>query len=153
MKFGEVQQVVGQRVREARMASGMTQASLASAVGTYVEGLGTRAAVSVAEGGGRGFQAHELLALAVVLDRPVGWFLAPAGRKTLQVGDRRLGRRELGRVGVTDGTDDSAVGVDRVAVSNLTSECVGLAEMAHDLFEKAMKVTSDAAALDRETRG
>jgi transcriptional regulator with XRE-family HTH domain len=70
--------VIGARVRQARKLKGWTQAEMGSALGDYLGAGGwSRPAVSTAEAGGRDFRAVELLALAIVLERPIGWFFLP----------------------------------------------------------------------------
>jgi Zn-dependent peptidase ImmA (M78 family)/DNA-binding XRE family transcriptional regulator len=64
------QRQLGQRVADARIESGLTQADLATAVGL------DRTAVAKVEAGARKISAVELARLAEVLGRPLEWFVA-----------------------------------------------------------------------------
>lgn len=72
-----VQEIVGERLRAARLAAGLTQESLGHLVEPYLGRAWSRQAVSAAEQGGREFTAVELVVLGEVLDRPPAWFLTP----------------------------------------------------------------------------
>jgi transcriptional regulator with XRE-family HTH domain len=64
------QRQLGQRVADARIESGLTQADLATAVGL------DRTAIAKVEAGARKISAVELARLAEVLGRPLEWFVA-----------------------------------------------------------------------------
>jgi transcriptional regulator with XRE-family HTH domain len=72
-------EVVGRRVKEARVALKMSQKRLGELLEPFLGTEWAPQAVSAAEQGRRRFDAAELLALGMVLERPVSWFLSPPG--------------------------------------------------------------------------
>jgi transcriptional regulator with XRE-family HTH domain len=79
-----IPEIVGRRVRQARMDNGISQADLGRRLGVLLGKPLFPQAVSEAERGGRNFTAEELLALARVLDRPVAWFFFPPEGEDLE---------------------------------------------------------------------
>lgn len=73
----KVSEVVGQRLRAVREYLGLSQAELGRRLAAYLGRPWFPQAVSEAEHGRRQFTAEELLALAVLLDKPVSWFFLP----------------------------------------------------------------------------
>jgi transcriptional regulator with XRE-family HTH domain len=73
----KVEELIGTRVKVARTEAGLTQAQLGEALGGYLGKPWSNMVVSLAETGRRNFAAAELVALAVVLKRPVAWFFSP----------------------------------------------------------------------------
>lgn len=72
-----IEEVIGQRVKAAREAAGMSLKEVGVAVGEYLDRAWTAQAVWQAEHGQRDFKAAHLLALALVLEIPVVQLLAP----------------------------------------------------------------------------
>lgn len=72
-----IQDVIGQRVREARKAQKWTQERLGKELATYLPGGWKPQVVSQAESGEREFAAAEMVALALVLDKQLSWFYLP----------------------------------------------------------------------------
>jgi hypothetical protein len=158
MEYGEVQKVVGSRVKLAREHQEVSQNELCGLLAPYVLGKWSRAVVSRAEGGGRAFQAHELLALSLVLERPVGWLLTPVQGSTVQVGEKTVSKRQLQRVGVTDGRGEPSSGAAlgdflRASSADLTSQAVDMVNLSWALHEASMKLASDANALAKGPKG
>ncbi|MEX0833600.1 MAG: helix-turn-helix transcriptional regulator [Actinomycetota bacterium] len=153
MKFREVTRLVGGRVRQARRARRLSQAELARRLEPYVGSLWSRAAVSRAEKGLRAFQAHELLALAVVLGYPLPWFLAPQSGKSLKLGRKRVTSVVLRSVGVSSskpGSIDPATKTFLQATSlNLVDDCVRLLERLREDSEVVAQLASDVSALGK----
>jgi transcriptional regulator with XRE-family HTH domain len=69
-----LEELIGQRIREACQAKGWTQTELGQRLGEVLGRPWTKITVSVAMRGGRRFTAEELWALARTLDRPIAWF-------------------------------------------------------------------------------
>lgn len=69
-----VEELIGERLRQARELRDWTQQELGAALEPYLGRPWTRQAVSNAEKGGRDFGAAELLAFATVLRQHVPWF-------------------------------------------------------------------------------
>lgn len=80
----KVSEVVGQRIKQARRAGGLTQKDLGQELRNYLPGAWPVQAVSAAEQGRREFTAVELAALALILKKPVGWFFLPTADETVQ---------------------------------------------------------------------
>src|SRR6266516_1783192 len=91
----KVTEIVGERVRAARASTGMSQAELGRRLGGYLEKPWFAQAVSEAEKGRREFTATELIALAVVLDRPVSWFFFPADKESFDLPSASLSFNEV----------------------------------------------------------
>jgi len=85
VRITRLTEAVGRRVRQAREARGWTQAQLGAALAEHLGEGWSRPAVSIAESGGRDFRAVELLALALVLGHPVGWFFRPPGDSPVEL--------------------------------------------------------------------
>jgi transcriptional regulator with XRE-family HTH domain len=105
-----IEEVVGQRVAELRAPTGMTQAELGQKLGELLGKPWSRQAVSAAEKGGRAFTAAELLALAYVLEVPVGRLLTPPlGALTVRLGEDGplVGRRDLLALTSTSGVEST----------------------------------------------
>jgi transcriptional regulator with XRE-family HTH domain len=69
-----LEELIGQRVREARRTKDWTQEELGQRLGEVLGKSWTKITVSGAERGARRFTAVELWALARTLERPVAWF-------------------------------------------------------------------------------
>jgi transcriptional regulator with XRE-family HTH domain len=74
-----IQEVVGTQVRRARKAKGWNQADLGEQLGRYLPKRWAPQVVSQAEKGEREFTAAELVALALVLDKPLPAFFMYEG--------------------------------------------------------------------------
>jgi transcriptional regulator with XRE-family HTH domain len=74
-----IQEVVGTQMRRARKAKGWNQADLGEQLGRYLPKRWAPQVVSQAEKGEREFTAVELLALALVLDKPLPSFFMYEG--------------------------------------------------------------------------
>lgn len=72
--------MVGRRVRRARLELGMKPRYLGELLGEYLGRPWSATSVANTESGRRDFTATELVALAVVLGRPVAWFFTPIRR-------------------------------------------------------------------------
>jgi transcriptional regulator with XRE-family HTH domain len=78
----EIEQIIGDHIREARTKLGWTQVQLGVHMLALLGEAWSPQAVSQAEKGARDFRAADLFALAVALDQPVEWFLSiPEGEK------------------------------------------------------------------------
>jgi transcriptional regulator with XRE-family HTH domain len=71
-------EVAGERIRQARKESGLSQTALGQALADYFGAPWLRPTVAQMEVGRRSFTAAELLAIAHLLDRPLTWFFTPA---------------------------------------------------------------------------
>ena len=80
-----IEERIGARMREARDANGWSQEVLGKQVALYLDNPWSAQTVSVAENGGRDFAAKDLLALALVLGRPVAWFYRPNIQSTDEI--------------------------------------------------------------------
>jgi transcriptional regulator with XRE-family HTH domain len=74
----DLEQVIGQRIRDRRGQLGLSQAALGRAVGARLGREWTRQAVCAAEKGGRAFTAAELCAIAGALGMTVTQLLGEA---------------------------------------------------------------------------
>jgi DNA-binding XRE family transcriptional regulator len=72
-------EIVGNRMRQAREEVGLTQERLGQALGKYLGTPWKKQSVSAAEKGRRDFTPEELLTLSIVLRKPVSWFFMAAG--------------------------------------------------------------------------
>lgn len=97
-----MQKTIGMRIREARKARGVSPDQLAAALEPLLGVRWSRPSVSNAEAGGRAFAAQEMIALAVVLGKPIAFFYAPKN-SSLLVGDVKLSRSALARAGISSG--------------------------------------------------
>jgi transcriptional regulator with XRE-family HTH domain len=68
-------ELVGRRIAEARQERGMTQEELGQALAPYLGRPMVKQTVSLIEGGTREVSVTELLAMALVLVRPLHWFI------------------------------------------------------------------------------
>jgi transcriptional regulator with XRE-family HTH domain len=76
-------ELVGRRITEARREHGMTQAELGQAIAPYMGKPWAKQTVSLVEEGRRELSVPELLALALVLVRPLHWFIREAGQEAV----------------------------------------------------------------------
>ena len=90
-----LEKVIGQNIRRAREAEGLSQAQLGKLVGQYLGADWPRQAVSAAEQGNRAFAAAELVALALAMGRSVTWLLTPQGRERVELPGKSISAREL----------------------------------------------------------
>ncbi|MGO1054527.1 helix-turn-helix domain-containing protein [Crossiella sp. CA198] len=74
----QIEKIIGERVRDAREASGLTQVQLGQKLGDLLGKPWSRQAVSSAEQGGRLWTAAELIAVAHVLETTVTRLLTPS---------------------------------------------------------------------------
>jgi transcriptional regulator with XRE-family HTH domain len=81
----EVQELIGGNLRRAREERGLTQAQLGEGLGPLLGKPLARQAVYSAETGGRAFTAVDLVALSVVLQKPVWWFFLPSAGPDMPV--------------------------------------------------------------------
>jgi transcriptional regulator with XRE-family HTH domain len=72
-----IEERIGARLREAREVKGWSQEVLGEQVTRYLGRPWSAQTVSVAENGGRDFDAEDMLVLALVFGRPVAWFYRP----------------------------------------------------------------------------
>lgn len=72
-----LEEIAGQRMRERRVALGLTQEVAADRITAHLNREWTRQAVSAAEKGKRSFTAAELVAIAHALGTTVAWLLSP----------------------------------------------------------------------------
>jgi transcriptional regulator with XRE-family HTH domain len=116
-------EVVGGRIRQAREARGWTQGQLGDALAEYLGEGWSRPAVSIAEGGGRDFRAVELLALALVLGHPVGWFFRPAGDSPIELPGKEVPAHVVNMLGSGPSAADPHAFEDAVeAVTRVLAE-------------------------------
>lgn len=81
-----VPEMVGHRIREARLERELTQAKAGEYIGAPLGRTWSVQAVSAAERGHRDFTAEELVALAHAFDRPIAWFFqAPDDAETIEL--------------------------------------------------------------------
>lgn len=73
----KIEKRIGARVREMREAKRWSQEALGEQMTRYLGRPWSAQTVSVAENGDRDFRAEDMLALALVLGRPVNWFYQP----------------------------------------------------------------------------
>jgi transcriptional regulator with XRE-family HTH domain len=73
----QIEEVIGANIKAARETDGLSQRALGERLGEYLKVSWAPQNVSVAEQGGRSFTAVEILALAVILERPIARFFAP----------------------------------------------------------------------------
>jgi len=92
----KIEEVVGDRVREARKAAGMRQEQFGAALEPLLGRGWSRQSVSLAEQGGRAFTAAELVAISRVLGVSVGKLLTPKTRSVTMPSGRELLAKELG---------------------------------------------------------
>lgn len=81
-----IPKVVGQRMKEARLERGLTQAELGERLRPYLGRGWSKQAVSAAEDGRREFTAAELIAIAACLEKTLGSFfmIAPGPQGFVQ---------------------------------------------------------------------
>jgi transcriptional regulator with XRE-family HTH domain len=77
-----IEERIGVNLRAAREANGWSQEALGERVGGYLGRPWSAQTVSVAEKGGRDFDAEDMLVLALVFGRPVAWFYRDQTPKT-----------------------------------------------------------------------
>jgi transcriptional regulator with XRE-family HTH domain len=77
-----IEERIGANLRAARDAKGWSQEVLGEKVGHYLGRPWSAQTVSVAEKGGRDFDARDMLVLALVLERPVAWFYREQAMET-----------------------------------------------------------------------
>jgi transcriptional regulator with XRE-family HTH domain len=70
----QIEERIGRRLNRAREEKGWTQEHLGENLARYLGKAWSKQTVSAAEAGGRDFKAVELLFLAVVFDKRIGWF-------------------------------------------------------------------------------
>jgi transcriptional regulator with XRE-family HTH domain len=81
----EIEKRIGARLREAREVEGWSQEVLGEKVTRYLGRPWSAQTVSVAENGGRDFDAEDMLVLALVFGRPVAWFYRPNLKATEEI--------------------------------------------------------------------
>jgi len=93
-----IQQVVGQRIREAREAMEWTQVQVGRELEALLGQAWSSQVMAQAEAGERAFTAAEMVALAIVLEREVGWFFRPriGEAEYVEIPRRRRVPREQG---------------------------------------------------------
>jgi transcriptional regulator with XRE-family HTH domain len=69
-----LEEVIGRNIRKARQEAGWTRIELADRMTEWLDKPWVRQTQSAVELGHRSFTAKELLALAIVLDKPMGYF-------------------------------------------------------------------------------
>jgi transcriptional regulator with XRE-family HTH domain len=84
--------LIGQKIKRAREAEGLTQPELGERLGESLSKSWSRQAVFLAEKGDRSFAAEELYALAIALNRPIHYFLLPDPEDGSEI---NLPRRQL----------------------------------------------------------
>jgi transcriptional regulator with XRE-family HTH domain len=72
-----IEERIGANLRAAREGKGWSQEVLGEQVAKYLGRPWSGQTVSVAENGGRDFDAEDMLVLSLVLEHPVAWFYRP----------------------------------------------------------------------------
>ena len=81
-----IQELVGRRLAEARNDAGLTQAVLGMKVAKYLGGgWSSKHAVSRAENGHRPLTAEHVFVFAMVLGRPIRFFVEPRDGETVEL--------------------------------------------------------------------
>jgi transcriptional regulator with XRE-family HTH domain len=91
--------LIGQKIKRAREAEGLSQPELGERLGESLSKPWSRQAVFLAEKGERSFPAEELYALAIALDRPIYYFLIPDPGDDFEI---KLPKRRLKGLEVED---------------------------------------------------
>jgi transcriptional regulator with XRE-family HTH domain len=77
-----IEERIGANLRAVREAKGWSQEVLGDHVGRRLGRAWSPQTVSVAEKGGRDFDAEDMLVLSLVLERPVAWFYREQAMET-----------------------------------------------------------------------
>jgi transcriptional regulator with XRE-family HTH domain len=80
-----IEELVGRNVRAAREERGMTGLALGREMGRWLKRPWPRQTVSAIETGKRACAAEDLLALGLVLDKPMGYFFRPRGEDVVDM--------------------------------------------------------------------
>ena len=139
-------ELVGTRIKEARVSLKMSQKRLGELLEPFLGTEWAPQAVSAAEQGRRRFDAAELLALGMVLERPVSWFLSPPG-SDLEVqfpGGEVLEAKEM--VG-------SALAPDQVEASMYINQRLDVAQVTlRELLSELTSLKRSSESLTSELR-
>ena len=96
-------QVIGENVKAAREARGMTAEAFAERVGEILGSTWPRQTVYLLEAGGRRLAAEEVVAIAIVLDVSIADLFTPSAEvDTVQVGKQSFPRDRLLTIGEKD---------------------------------------------------
>ena len=96
-------QVIGENVKAAREARGMTAEAFSERVGEILGSAWPRQTVYLLEQGGRRFAAEEVVAIAIVLEVSIADLFTPsADVDQVQVGERSFPRERLLTIGEKD---------------------------------------------------
>jgi transcriptional regulator with XRE-family HTH domain len=78
-------ELVGRKMRQAREEAGLSQREVGQRLAQFLGGEWAPQAVSLAEQGGRRFEAAEIFALASVLKKSPAWFFTPEPIEELEM--------------------------------------------------------------------
>jgi transcriptional regulator with XRE-family HTH domain len=136
----KLEELVGERVREARELRGWTQQHLGEQLEPYLGRVWTRQAVSNAEKGGREFTAAELVAFALTLRQRVGWFfMAGTGDPLTLPGSEEVGPGQL--------LDLFASMGDLVASEEASDHLASLGRINDEIRDQALAIERRTAAV------
>jgi transcriptional regulator with XRE-family HTH domain len=146
-----VEEVIGQRMHDARERQGMTQEELGRKIGERLGREWPRQAVSSAERGGRTFGAAEMVAIAAALGTSVGnLLLPPRGLDEVELPGGTMSRTELVAAAVhamsTDFQFDAMF--DSIARLGKDADLIsGEVELLREMVARAAVVASVQAGL------
>jgi len=123
--MARIQEVVGRRIKDARDENGWTQVQLGRELEPFLGQAWSSQVMAQAESGGRAFTVAELVALALVLEKEIGWFIRP----TSEVESVELPRRKRLPRDQGGGFEDLPPAVvSWVDLVNIAAAGVGVAE-------------------------
>ena len=70
----QIEERIGKQLRRAREANGWTQEETGEHIGRWLGRPWSKQTVSAAEAGGRSFAAEDLLVMALLFEKQIGWF-------------------------------------------------------------------------------
>src|SRR4051794_4038220 len=81
----KIEEIIGMNVRQAREESGLTGAEVGRKIGKWLRKEWPRQTVSLVESGKRAFTGEELLALALVLGKPLAYFFRVSSQQEVEM--------------------------------------------------------------------
>lgn len=127
---------IGERVRTARENAGLTLDELGKRMKKYVGRPWSAQAVWQAENGKRDFKAAHIVALALALEAPLAYLLAPPAGHVITIGERGEDEIELSRAETNQ-------------LFRLTGHVDGVAEAMYEALVSIQKLQRDVMDISK----
>jgi DNA-binding CsgD family transcriptional regulator len=147
-----IQEVVGGRIREARIEKGWSQVELGRELEPYVGQTWSSQVMAQAEAGDRAFTAAEVVALALVLEKEIGWFFRPAQAvESVELPRRRRLPRVQGG-GFEELPPYVVSWIDLVDIASVSGMAEDEVERTRRELERAMEALNQSLEKQRKAR-